>query len=680
MDLQLPASSDGKFSLSRHLLLGTAGHIDHGKTTLVRVLTGTDTDRLPEEKARGMTIELGFAALEVGRAGGEAVRFGIVDVPGHERFVRTMVAGATGIDMVLLVVAADDSVMPQTREHVDILKLLNVRRGVVAITKCDLVDPEMPALVEEEVRELLAGSPLASAPIVPVSAHTGVGLDVLREALLAEAGQIEVRRTSGIFRLPIDRVFTVHGRGTVVTGSALSGTVTVGQALELLPARIPCRVRGLQTHSDNADLLHDGQRVAVNLAGIGREQIDRGDELATVGYLTPSEYLDVEITALSANAKALRHLQNVRLCMGTGECLVRLRLLGGGSGSNRGRRVFGLAPGDRGFAQLQSERPVVAEWHQRFILRDETDSRTVGGGLVLRPVSRRLQRADAADIDGLGVLRSGDATARLEEIIRFARVGRFAKGRGQLDELSIASAAGISAEAIAPLLDQLIGQGRVRLLGDQGLLVPLATLDRCARQAIEKLAQFHRGHPDDPGYSLPSFEGWVKRRWGDEVGGFLVEHLLGTGGWRADHPDCGRVRVIGRYCCLSEFAPKMSAEDERLLRAIIDEYRDAAFQPPSVTALRSTQSASSSRVTKLLKIATATGQLVRISPDLLMHPRCLEQLKARLSAAFGAEGVTVAEVRTLIDSSRKYVVPVLEYLDKTGFTRRVGDRRLPAEA
>ena len=695
-------------SLSRYLLLGTAGHIDHGKTSLIKALTGVDTDRLPEEKERGMTIELGFAHLEVGDAA-DAVRFGIVDVPGHEKFVRTMVAGATAIDLVLLVVAADDSVMPQTREHFDIIHLLGVQHGVVAVSKCDLVDDEMAELVAEEVRELLAGSPLAHAPIVNVSATTGRGLEDLKRALHAQAQAVARRQTTGTFRLAIDRVFTIHGRGTVVTGSAVSGTVSVGETLELLPAGRRCKVRGLQTHFDQADELRLGQRVAVNLTGVEKDEVHRGDELARPGYQTPSRMLDVQLHTLSAGAKPLKHLQRVRLCMGTRECFARVRLLcsiadideaagpppeGGGSSSGRppcrpsvdegaagrsaetptatgGRPIRGsaatlkkLSPGETCFAQLETAEPVVAEWGRRFIIRDETDARTIGGGVVLRPVSRRLTRRDVADIAGLNVMLAGDGADRIEEVFRFEG--------GQIDELKLACLSGVAEDAVNERIAELKQADLLMDVGDSGQLVAASMIEDCCRRAADRLRQFHDKHPDDPGYPMDSFVGWLKGKWGEGVGAYVLEQMKAG--------SSPALQVLGRYCCLSEFAPKMSDQDRQLLKAIIDEYNTSAFQPPAASALKCASSASKARVNKLIKIATATGELVQIAPDILLHAERLEQLKKQMAQAITERGaLAVADVRTMIDSSRKYVVPLVEYLDRSGFTKRVGDQRVLAD-
>lgn len=646
----LPADSPigpaaDKSPAARHLLLGTAGHIDHGKSSLVRALTGTDPDRLPEEKQRGMTIELGFAHLEAGE-----FTFGLVDVPGHERFVRTMVAGATAIDMVLLVVASDDSVMPQTREHVDILRLLGVRYGVVALSKRDLVDAETAEMASAEVAELLADTPMAGFPIVPVSSLTGEGLPELRAALRQQAELVPVRPSSTVFRLAVDRVFTVHGRGTVVTGSAVLGSIDVGASLELLPAGRPCRVRGLQTHFTQADSLHVGQRVAINLVGLDKEDLARGDELATPGFLIPASLLHVRIYALTANAAPIKTGLLARLCIGTAEHICRLRLLEAPS----------VAPGGSALAELRVRSPLAAIWGQRFILRDETDVRTLGGGVVLRPAARRIARGTTEDLAGLRALESSDELERLEECLRYDPACAH-------DPLAVLRCTGIAPQQFDDRLSELEQAGRLRRIGGQRLYA--AGMIRAALERARRwLEAYHARHPDEPGCPTDVFAGWLKRRWGAELGEHLMAELL-----------AGPVRRLGRYCCLEAFAPKLTAEEKRLLDAIAAEYAEAGFQPPVPAALRCLGGAGPDRIRKLMKIAVATGDIIQISPEIFLHRERLEDLKLRLARRITETGgVSVADIRDLTGSTRKFVVPLVEYLDRIGFTQRTGDQRVLA--
>ena len=381
--------------MTTDLILGTAGHIDHGKTSLIHAITGVDCDRLPEEQERGITIELGFAALELGD-----YRLGIVDVPGHERFVRNMLAGATGMDVVLLVVAADDSVKPQTREHLEILRLLNFDAGVIAVTKCDLVEPDWIDLVEEEIRELVAGTALEHAPIVRTSAETRQGMDRLREELAVAAAEAtrsrRLRLIDAPFRMAIDRSFTVAGYGTVVTGSVNSGRTKVGDELAIEPGGVRVRVRGVQNHTRVVDEVHRGQRAAVNLAGIRHGEIRRGQELSSPGHLVPSRILTVSLSLLDTAPRSLKNRSRVRVHVGTAELLGRVSLL------DRDK----LEPGEDAPAQLRLNQSAVTIWGQPFVVRSESPVTTIGGGRVLNPNAQRLPRRDPLILSLLADLQS----------------------------------------------------------------------------------------------------------------------------------------------------------------------------------------------------------------------------------------------------------------------------------
>ena len=400
---------ENEIIMTTDLILGTAGHIDHGKTSLVRALTGVDTDRLPEEKRRGITIELGFAELDLG-----AYRLGIVDVPGHERFVRNMLAGATGMDLAMLVVAADDSVKPQTREHLEILRLLNLETGVIVITKADLADPDWIELVEDEVRALTAGTFLAGAPLVRTSATTGLGLDALRAALAAAAERAaQSQRMAMIhapFRMAIDRSFTIAGHGTVVTGSVSSGRVRLGDELVIEPGAVNVRVRGLQHHDRPVDEVHRGQRAAINLAGVHHEAIGRGQELATPGHLVPSRLITAQLSLLGSASRPLKHRSRVRVHVGTAELLATVALLDRTS----------LAPGDSAPAQLFLNDWAVTTWSQPFVVRSESPVATIGGGRVLDPNAERLRKPDETVLKLIADLQSPDAACRASAALYFA--------------------------------------------------------------------------------------------------------------------------------------------------------------------------------------------------------------------------------------------------------------------
>lgn len=642
-----PPASPAPPGVTYHIL-GTAGHIDHGKTLLVRALTDVNTDRLPEERRRGMTIELGFASLDLGD-----VQFGVVDVPGHERFVRTMVAGATGIDMALIVVAADDSVMPQTIEHVEILNLLGVHRGVVALTKIDLVEQDLVELVGEEVRNLLAGTPLAEAPICPISSTTGQGLDELRQAIRTVAQGLRSPSSHPPFRLAIDRVFTVQGRGTVVTGSTLRGTVAAGDVLELAPTGETCRVRGLQTHGVSFDALSHRQRTAINLSGIDREQVQRGTELATPGYLQPTRIMDVRLTCLASSTRPLKSTSTVRMGIGTLEVPVRVVLVEGGQ----------LQPAESAYAQVRSGQPLTATYGQRFIIRDETAARTIGGGFVLRPVARRRRGPVELEIERLHCLEQGDAIQRVEEVLRGA-------GLSAPTELQICARSGVELADLPAVFKQLRDQKRWIALGGTDVYATPEAFTDLAHRATAWLERHHRNHPAQPGRHIDAVLGWLERMTRQSLARPLLDRLV----------DERAIKLLGQFVCLPAFAPALTGADEKLLAAMREGLRSGGFQPPSVEDMPLPSTADRKRRERLATLAVALGEIVKIDTKLYVHAETEARLRHTVAALVKKHGgVTVAEVREALDSSRKYVVPFLEYLDRIGYTRRIGDRRVLAD-
>ena len=633
----------------RHLILGTAGHIDHGKTTLIEALTGTNTDRLPEEKRRGMTIELGFAELALGE-----LRFGVVDVPGHERFVRMMVAGATGIDVALLVVAADDSVMPQTIEHAEILHLLGVRQCVVAVTKIDAVEPDLVELVAEEVRSLLDPTPLAGSAVCPVSAVAGRGLSELKQALHAAADEVPDGVTQGPFRLPVDRVFTVAGRGTVVTGSVSRGRVHVGESVEVWPGGLTARVRGLQTHGVDREWVARGQRAALNLSQVERSALARGAELASVGFLQESRMLDVRVECLASQRSPLKSTMTVRLGVGTKETPARLVTVTGAP----------VPPGESAYAQLRCGEPIAATYGQRFILRDENAVRTIGGGVVLRPVARRRRLAAEVELAALQEVEHGDAAARVEDALRQAGVQR-------PTDLHLCSQAGVEPGALPAVLDQLRREQRYVPVGGTDVYLVPAVIDDLAARLTRRLERHHQQNPDAPGRLEDAVVGWLERLTDRTLARALLD------GWRS----AGRLKRLGAFICLPAFAPQLSAADEAHLADLIAEIKAGRFQPPLLEASRAAQQLDKKRLTKLATLAVALGELVRIEGTFHLHVECEAELRsavARLVAAHGA--VTVSQVREELNTVRKYAVPMLGHLDRVGFTRRVGDERVLTES
>ncbi len=635
------------------LILGTAGHIDHGKTSLVRALTGVDTDRLPEEKQRGITIDLGFAELCLG-----PYRLGIVDVPGHERYVRNMLAGATGMDVGLLVVAADDSIKPQTREHLEIFRLLDLPAGVIALTKCDLVEPAWAELVEEEIRALVQGSFLESAPVVRTSCQTGAGISELRDALTHAAQQSAQRRAAdsdhGPFRMAIDRAFTIVGHGTVVTGSVSSGRAAVGDELQIEPGAVSVRVRGLQNHDRAVPEVHRGQRAAINLVGIHHESIARGQELSTPGHLQPSRLLSVRLRAADGLPRALKPRSRVRVHVGTAEVLAALVLLDAES----------LSAGETCFAQLLLREPAVTTWRQPFVVRSESPLRTIGGGHVLVPAAARIRHLSARLRNHLAALDAAPPAERAAAALYFAGL----KGWQPTD---LVRTAGIT--DYAPLCAALAEQGRlctVPVSPTRTLQFHHDHLEQVCLRLERLLHQLHQRHP-----LRLSLDRQQVRQGCERLEDAVFDRAL------AELVRTGRVRVDPRGIALAGHGPQLSANERKLLTQLIDDYRQAGFESPTVKELQQRASRNQAAVPQLVVLAAAQGDLVAVTQEYYLHVDVDRAVRAQLAPplADGA-GLTVSEIREILKTSRKYAVPYCEYLDRIGFTRRDGDRRWLAAA
>jgi len=637
-------------STAPQIVIGTAGHIDHGKSRLVLALTGSDPDRLPEEKARGMTIDLGFAHTRI-----DECDVWFVDVPGHERFIRNMVAGATGVDIALLVVAADDSVMPQTREHAEVLSLLGVERCIVALTKMDLVDDEWGEAVEEEIRELLESLNITPIEIVRTSAETGRGLDELR-VVLADAARAQSKLQEGgfqWFRLPVDRAFNVSGRGTVATGSVFHGSVKVEDELDIWPEGRRVRVRDLQSHYEGAEQASGHMRLALNLAGVSLDEVKRGCELATPGCMETTRRMDVWIASIRMPGKVIRKNIRLRLHIATSEVLAELRLL---------EPPSGLAMRDQ-YAQLRVAVPVVATWGQRFILRDESGRRTLGGGRVLRPVARPWTGRRPAHLKGLQALREGGVKQRLEEVIR-------ANEWRTCDDRLLASRAGLPrAERIPGRCKQLIDEGllEVLMVASTPAYIHRSHLDRIAAGVDQRLKEHLAANPRLPGVPRGEWPAWMPRACPQKLRPALAERLI-------EHE---HVALADNFIVPVGHAGSMSPEDQKLYDAVLAEFEAGRFQPPAIKNLTTVPLKNIKRIRELVKLAAARGKLIHIAEDIWLHENAWKELVAVVVAAARERGgLTVGDIRTLLDSSRKYVVPIAEYLDKTGVTRRVGDNRV----
>ncbi len=633
------------------LIVGTAGHIDHGKSALVRALTGIDPDRLPEEKRRGITIDLGFADLELAD-----LRLGFVDVPGHERFVKNMLAGAHGIDLLALVIAADEGVMPQTREHFDICRLLGVRKGLVVVTKKDLVDEEMLTLVEDEARELVNGSFLENAPIVAVSSRTGAGLNELKARLTELGKRVPPRSSDFTMRLPIDRAFSMKGFGSVVTGTLISGKITEGDELELLPLQVNVRVRGLQVHSKPVHEAHAGQRTAVNLAGIDTSQIERGMVLAPAVRLRPTQVIDVWIDVLPSASRAVRSRSRVRFHIGAAEVLGRVRVLESSSQ---------IEAGHGGLAQLRLEAPVVALHGDRFILRSYSPAETIAGGVILDPFAvKHRGREMEHTLQLLRLLMQDDRAAKFIGFVR-------ASGERGLKIGDLAAATGWTNEVLATVASQAQAAGA--LIDAGGVYLARESLDRLSGAVVGEVERYHKREP--------LARGMLRETLREKVFAHSLPELFAGVIGRLEKD--GKVVSEKDIVRSSQHSVGLSEQDAELSKRIEQLYLAAGVEAPTIDeAMTKAGVAAAQRVQarKLLQLLVNGRKLVRIQGEMFMHAQAVEDLKTKLrnyaSQHEPERLIDVAAFKDLAGISRKYAIPLLEFFDREQVTRRAGDKRL----
>ena len=636
----------------KSIIVGTAGHIDHGKTALVKALTGIDADRLEEEKRRGITIDLGFAHLELKNDQGDTIRLGFVDVPGHERFVRNMLAGVGGINLVLFVVAADESVKPQTIEHFDICRLLGIRQGIVVLTKSDIVDDETIDVDRLELQELFRGSFLEHAPIIPVSSITGAGLDQLKRELVRVAGEISTHDSSALPRLPIDRVFSMKGFGTVVTGTLVSGKIAKEDELELYPTGKRVRVRGVQVHGGAAEHAIAGERTALNLAGVGTEDIARGMTLSSPELLRATKTLDVSISLL-ASAKPLKNRSRVHFHAFASETLAEVVLYGADK----------LQPGKEGFAQLRLEQPVLLIPGDRFILRQFSPVITVGGGVVVDaaplPRSRRRKRTPQEATEMLEGMRSS-----APENVLFTRVVR--RGTGGLalgDALAETGWPPAKVAATATALVKSAGEQQVIRAGP--VLVSAAAFHRGESDLVATLSKFHDANPLVAGIS----KGELSERLGfsDEVFAAIINDLV-----RQKKVDISgeTVRAAGRGVVMKD-------EEAESKRTIENAFASAGLTVPALKEVLASLPVDKVRAQKIVTLLLRDRVLVKLTDDLVFHRDALAELRRKLAAyKLKSSKIDVPHFKELTGITRKYAIPLLEYLDRERVTRRVGDERI----
>ena len=620
----------------KNIIVGTAGHIDHGKTTLVKALTGIDADRLEEEKRRGITIDIGFAHLQL-TAG---LRLGFVDVPGHERFVKNMLAGVGGIDLVLFVIAADESIKPQTREHFDICRLLGIPRGVVALTKADLVDPDILELARLEAEEFVAGSFLEGAPVVAVSSVTGAGLDELRRELQRAAADAPEKSAAGHFRLPLDRTFTVKGFGTVVTGTLVSGAVRKEQEVELYPTGRRLRVRGVQVYGESAGQALAGQRTALNLADIEPAELARGMVLAAPGTFRTVTQVDCALQLLPS-AKPLKHRAPVHFHAGTAEIEAQVRLLEGAAA---------LKPGQRGWARIVLREPALLLPGDRFIIRMFSPVVTIGGGVVVDTGGKRYRKSDPI-AERLRTLAEAPAAERVALLVRESKYGMGLAelvARTGLTDREIAAAA-----AAAPV---------VAFTQPQSWFADRAWFQSAREKLLHAVREFHRKRPLLPGIPKQDLRG---RELPDSPA-FLIDAMLAQE---------KQIAVEGENVRLASHKLVLKQDEEQARTAIESAFEQAGLAVPGLPDVLAKSGVEGARGRSLLQILLREKRLIRVSDDLVFHRTAMEKLRTMLAARQGAH-FNVGTFKDWTGISRKYAIPLLEYLDRERVTRREGDERV----
>ena len=634
----------------KHVIIGTAGHVDHGKTVLVKALTGTGTDRLAEEKRRGITIDLGFARL----GWPDGTEAGIVDVPGHEKFIKNMLAGAGGIDLAMLVIAADEGVMPQTVEHLDILSLLGIRSGLVVLTKADLAEFGWLELIRKQAEELVQGTFLEGCPILPVSAVTGAGLPELRETLYRLIRNTPEKNPLAAFRLPIDRVFSVEGFGTVVTGTLTEGCVHVGDTAELAPSGLRSRVRTLQVHGRNVDTARAGQRAALNLPDLKKEDIHRGDAAVEPGSVQPSRMLDVRLRCLADSPRRIASGSQVHLYHGASVHLAKAVLLDQEE----------LLPGQSCFAQLRLTEPLAAKRGDRFVIRFYSPVETIGGGVVLIPCPPRRKRHDPAVLEALAVREQGSDDQKLIQAVRESGIS--------LPTLAqLAEKTGLAEAALAPTAAELLSCGQLAQ-PLPGRYLAASALDTLWLRCENILKDYHARYPLHAGIPAAELRQKLFRSTPAAEGDSLLGLFCAEG--RLKSP-------AGRYA-LAEFSVRLTKRQAALRDQLLARFYQGGMEPDTIdTVLAAVPPAQQAEARQVLENLLAGGELVRLSPELCWHREVFQRALAVLQAQYVLHGaVKLSDLRDALDTTRKYALLFLELCDRRRITQREGDLRRPGPA
>jgi len=631
-------------NIKRHYVIGTAGHIDHGKTALVKKLTGTDTDWLKEEKQRGMTIDLGFAFL------GENIT--IIDVPGHEKFVRNMVAGVSTIDLVLLVIAADDGIMPQTREHLDILKLLQIKQGVIVLTKTDLVEVEWAELVVEEIQELVKGSFLEDALIFPVSNETGQGIEELRNKISDIIISTAERQDKGIFRLPIDRIFTLKGFGTVAAGTVLSGSVSVDQFVELLPQKNKLRIRGLQIHEHNVKRVKTGDRAAINLAGIEKSAVTRGDVIAQPDYFNPTKYFDAQFYLLESAPRSLKHNGRIRLNIGTNEVIGRVSILDKNE----------IKPGESAYLQFRLENPIIADVGDRYVVRSYSPVFTIGGGVVLNTNPRRHKRFSEEVLSQIKIQEQGDPVEMIKQIL-IKNKFKFVSPE------KLAKQVALTIEGLESLIQKLEEKKICFRFVEKGqtLFLYQKYYDELKEILISTLSEFHQKNPTRRGISKTDLKVLVNVTDDLMLFNVVVDELMQK----------GEVSIVDNKVALTSHEIQVNEQQKKYMQEISSIILSEGFSTSNIEGISQQKNLPRDQVSEIISILLETGDLVRVEDGILFHQKNINNAKLKLNDFFkNNQSMTVGDFRKLLDTSRKYAVPLINYFDSLGITIRQGDVRV----
>ena len=630
----------------KQIILGTAGHIDHGKTSLIKAISGTDTDRLKEEKERGITIELGFASLDL--PGGQLL--GIVDVPGHEKFVKNMVAGATGIDIVVMVIAADEGVMPQTREHMEICTLLGIQHGLIVMTKTDMVDEEWLELALEDIREFSQGTFLEDAPIMPVSSVTGDGIPELISAINEIAGSIPQRPPSSLFRLPIDRVFTMKGFGTVITGTLVSGKISVGETIMVYPTGITSKVRGIQVHNLSAETAEAGQRTAINFQGLDKTAVKRGEVLSTPDALIASYMVDISFHYLASSKKPLKNRTLVRFHTGTSEVMGYLILL----------EQEELPPGQTVVAQLRLDSPVAIVKDDRFVIRSYSPVRTIGGGQVLNPIPQKHKRLKQDVIDGLQHLTDEDPEAIISQQIRQA-------GYGGVSFSHLKIMTNLTDKQLDTAVQHLLSKKTITQTDKQNrIFLHQSTFDKLIQKTTEYLANYHTANPLKAGMPKEELKSKFPQLTDPKVFNLVLNQMI-----KSD-----QIAQEENTVRLSDHRVSLGADQADIRKKIQGIYKSGGLQPPYFREVPKLLEVDPNHTKDVMLLLVEEGQIVKTKDDLYFHVDAITELKNRLVNFLKAnEDITTPQFKEMTGASRKYVIPLIEYFDASKVTLRVGDSR-----